>query len=90
MDDILRGLKDLITGDDKDRKDDELVSPDQQPVYGGPGMAGLGDREVLSSDEDPYGDPGRDIKSSDEDPYGDPGRSVKSSDEDPYGDPGRR
>lgn len=68
MDDILKGLKELITGDGEQ---------EQQP-------------RVVSSDEDPYGDPGRDIKSSNEDPYGDPGANILSSDEDPYGDPGRR
>lgn len=53
---------------------------------------------VLSSNQDPYGDPGNqqfgNVRSSDEDPYGDPGTqqfgNVKSSDEDPYGDPGRQ
>lgn len=68
MDDILKGLKELITGGEE-----------EEPS-----------RRVLSSDQDPYGDPGAEIRSSDEDPYGDPGLNIKSSDEDPYGDPGRR
>jgi len=69
MDDILRGLKDLITGGDHEEG---------------------GEPRIVSSDQDPYGDPGREIRSSDEDPYGDPGANILSSDEDPYGDPGRR
>lgn len=88
MDDILRGIKKILTGDEE--KEDERFSPSEQPPRAGPRETQWQGRPVKSSDEDPYGDPGRNVKSSDEDPYGDPGRNVKSSDEDPYGDPGRR
>ena len=73
-----------------------------QGIFGQHQQAQQGDAQygnVLSSDQDKYGDPGDqqtnfgNVKSSDEDPYGDPADEqgnlgkVKSSDEDPYGDP---
>lgn len=52
-----------------------------------------GDRSVLSSDRDPYGDPGnREVMSASRDPLGDPGAGgrggVRPASEDPLGDPG--
>lgn len=81
MDDILRGLKDLLTGQDDQQQEQpqNVLSSDQDP-YGDPGAGGFqnasygGSGNVVSSDQDPYGDPGQNVLSSDQDPYGDPGR----------------
>jgi hypothetical protein len=67
MDEILKGLKDILTGSNPEESSNEIQSSNQDP-YGDPGQ------EIRSSNEDPYGDPGANIRSSDEDPYGDPGR----------------
>ncbi|HEY3267082.1 MAG TPA: translation initiation factor [Armatimonadota bacterium] len=75
MDDIIRGVKNLITGGGGEEDNRDVISSDQDP-YGDPGVtreSGSLGGEVRSSDDDPYGDPGENIASSDQDPYGDPG-----------------
>jgi hypothetical protein len=67
MDEILKGLKDMLTGGDSNESSPDIKSSDEDP-YGDPGA------DIRSSNEDPYGDPGANIRSSNEDPYGDPGR----------------
>lgn len=54
-----------------------------------------GDRSILSSSQDPYGDPGDrgsgNVRPASQDPMGDPGfggRGVRPASEDPLGDPG--